>query len=109
YSESIAINAAPHLASDGTPDGTETISASNITALSRTFVNKAGQTICSDSYFDFTSLTYSQTVAEDGSTHMPIDIGTAGTNYYRTIYGYDSAGRQCRTESPTGTIKRTVY
>jgi RHS repeat-associated protein len=107
YSESISIAAAPHLASDGTPDGTESITSSNIAALSRSFVNAAGQTICSDSYFDFTGLTYSQTVGT--SSGMPADIGTAGTNFYRTTYGYDTAGRQNKTVSPTGTITRTVF
>jgi RHS repeat-associated protein len=68
-------------------------------------VNEAGQTVCSDSYFDFTGLTYSQTVSGTGT---PTDIGTAGTNFYRTTYGYDAAGRQNRVLSPTGTITRTV-
>ncbi|MGD9689502.1 MAG: hypothetical protein AB7K52_07155 [Phycisphaerales bacterium] len=35
--------------------------------------------------------------------------GSAGTNYDRTLYGYDPMGRQWRVKSPADTITRTVY
>ena len=36
-------------------------------------------------------------------------MGTAGTNYYATQYGYDADGRRTACSLPTGTIDRTVY
>jgi RHS repeat-associated protein len=107
YSESLSIAVAAHLSSTGEPDGTETFSTSDITSLTRSFSNDAGQAIYSDQYFDMTGATYSQTVAN--SSGVPTDFGTAGTNFYRTSTGYDINGRQNRSVSPTGTITRTVY
>jgi RHS repeat-associated protein len=36
-------------------------------------------------------------------------LGSSGTNYAVTQYGYDSAGRRHQVTSPEGTINRTVY
>src|SRR5262249_36814021 len=36
-------------------------------------------------------------------------LGTEGTNFYRTQYGYDDRGNRDRVQTPTGTIYRTVY
>ena len=52
-----------------------------------------------DDYFSLSGLTWSTAV----------NIGTINTNYYRTIQGYDGDGRQNRTQTPNGTIYRTVY
>ncbi|MFO0836553.1 MAG: RHS repeat-associated core domain-containing protein [Phycisphaerales bacterium] len=35
--------------------------------------------------------------------------GSAGTNYDKTMYGYDDMGRQRRVKDATGTIRRTAY
>jgi YD repeat-containing protein len=36
-------------------------------------------------------------------------VGTDGTHYDATTYGYDDSGRVVRTKAPHGTINRTVY
>ncbi|MGH7222008.1 MAG: hypothetical protein ACRELF_02140, partial [Gemmataceae bacterium] len=36
-------------------------------------------------------------------------MGTVNVNYYQTNYGYDSNGNLVRTQTPNGTIYRTVY
>jgi hypothetical protein len=98
YSETLTTSATPHLTS-GVPDGTETISGSNIQSLQRDYVNGGGQLIWSDKYFSFSGLSYSQTVSL--SSGVPADIGTLGTHYYRTTLGYDEAGRENRPERST--------
>jgi len=105
YSETLTTSATPHLTA-GVPDGSETISDSNIQSLSRDFVNGGGQVIWSDKYFYFGGLTYSQTVSL--SSGVPADIGASGTDFYRTTMGYDEAGRQNEVIAPTGTINREV-
>jgi hypothetical protein len=35
--------------------------------------------------------------------------GSSGTNYDETTFGYDSAGRQNKSVTPGGTIRRTVF
>ena len=96
YEETLTMSATPHLTS-GVPDGTEAIAS--IQTLSRTYINSGGQVVEEDNYFNLSGVTYST------STY----IGTAGTNYYATTFGYDVDGRQNRVEYPTGTIDRTVY
>jgi RHS repeat-associated protein len=80
------------------PTGTDTIS--NIQSLSRDILDNSGQTIESDAYFNLTGLTYSSSSAT---------LGTAGTNYYPTLYGYDEFGRQNHVVDPTGNITDTIY
>lgn len=99
FSESLGITAAPALDGSNLPTGDETFTASDITSLSRSYYNEGGQLINSDAYFDLTGMAYSTAA----------NVGTAGTNYYRTAYAYDENGRQNRAVSPTGTISRTVY
>lgn len=36
----------------------------------------------------------------------PVDLGTSGTNFYRTMYGFDEIGRQDAVYLPTGTMDR---
>jgi len=107
YTEMITSSATPHLTSS-VPDGTETISSSNIQSLERDFTNAAGQTVWVDRYVSLSGITYSQAVGADMSGN-PSDLGTSGTNFYRTTYSFDEAGRPNRTLMPTGTIYRTVY
>ncbi len=108
YDETLTTSAAASIDSTGAPTGQETISSSNITSLSRQFMNAAGQVAWSDVYFNLSGITYSQAVGADGDGN-PADLGTEGTNYYRTTTSYDSAGRADRVVSATGTITRTVY
>lgn len=95
FTESFTMAATPHLTA-GVPDGTEAIS--DIQTLERDYVNAAGQVSAVDRYFDLTGLTYTTAV-----------MGTLNVNFYQTQYGYDDRGRLDRTETPTGTIYRTVY
>jgi hypothetical protein len=96
YSETLTMSATPHV-TGGAPDGTEAVSA--LQTLARTYVTNGGQVNRSDAYFSLAGLTYST---------APY-IGTANTNYYSTLDGFDADGRQNRAQAPTGTISRTVY
>ena len=96
YTEMLTMSAAPHL-TDGVPDGTEAIA--DVQTLSRSYMNPAGQTVREDDYFNMSGVTYS----------TALYIGTVNTNYYTTLYGYDTNGRPDKTVAPTGTITRTVY
>ncbi len=96
YSETLTMSATPTV-SGGRPTGAESISA--VQSLSRTYTNSFGQTTYSDDYFNLAGLAYSTAA----------NIGTEGTNFYRTRYGYDSFGRLNKVTSPQGTITRTVY
>jgi len=96
YTETLTMSATPHLTS-GMPDGTESIAS--IQTLSRTYINSGGQVVEEDEYFNLSGVTYSTSTF----------IGTSGTNYYATTFGYDSDGRENRVQHPTGTIDRTVY
>jgi RHS repeat-associated protein len=96
YVETLTMSAAPGV-TDGRPDGTEPVSG--VQTLSREFTSPDGHVTEKDDYFNLGSLGY---------TTDPT-IGSAGSNYYATTYGYDHHGRLDRTLSPTGTITRTVY
>ena len=96
YTENLTMSAGP-VVSGGRPTGTEAVSG--VRSLSRAYTNPAGQVTHTDAYFNLTGLTYTSAAA----------LGFPNTHYYRTKYGYDAAGRPSRTESPTGTIYRTVY
>src|SRR5579884_171937 len=89
------MTATPHL-TNGAPDGSEAIS--NLVSLTRDYVNAAGQLTSEDAYNYLSGLAYSTGT-----------MGTVNVNYYQTNYGYDSAGRLVRTQTPNGTIYRTVY
>jgi RHS repeat-associated protein len=96
YVETLTMSAAPSV-TNGRPDGTELVSG--VQTLSRTFTNADGHVVETDAYFNLNGVAYST---------APY-IGTAGTNYYATTYGYDHHGRRDRVQDPTGTITRTVY
>src|SRR5579884_4168059 len=89
------MTATPHL-TNGAPDGSEAIS--NLVSLTRDYVNAAGQLTSEDAYNYLSGLAYSTGT-----------MGTLNTNYYQSNFGYDSAGRLVRTQTPNGTIYRTVY
>jgi hypothetical protein len=96
YFETLTMSATPHVTSSR-PDGTESIAS--IQTLSRSYTSNANQVVRTDAYFNLSGVTYSTSKY----------IGTQNTNYYTTNYGYDDRGRPDRTQTPTGTIYRTVY
>jgi RHS repeat-associated protein len=96
YSETLTMSATPTVSS-GRPTGAESIGS--LQSLSRGYLNAGGQVIYTDDYFYLGGLTYSTSTT----------LGTSGTNFYRTTFGYDADGNLDRTESPEGTIYRTVF
>jgi RHS repeat-associated protein len=95
YTEDLTMTATPHL-TNGVPDGTEAIS--NLQTLTRDYYNDAGQVVSEYNYFNLGGLSYSTGT-----------MGTVNVNYYQTNYVYDSAGRLFETQTPNGTVYRTVY
>ena len=92
--ETLTMSATPSVTA-GTPNGTEAIS--DVQTLTVDVKNAAGQVTAEDAYFNLAGVTFAMGV-----------IGTAGTNYYQTQYSYDALGNLDRTETPNGTIYRTV-
>src|SRR5262249_2228746 len=97
YTETFTMSATPHL-TNGVPDGTEPYAY--LQSLSRAITSKGGQASEKDAYFNLGGTPYSSSAY----------LGTAGVNYYPTLYTYDTPrGWLTRTLLPTGTINRTVY
>lgn len=99
YAERFTMSATPATSgSSGSyvPTGGESISS--LQSLTRDVLNAAGQVVYRDVYTT-SGLTYSNNVT----------IGTAGTDYLRTEFGYDWRGRQARVKRPDGTWTHTVY
>ncbi len=97
YTEALTMMATPTVSS-GRPTGTENISG--LQTLTRSVVNAVGQVSAWDQYHNLSGVTYSPS---------SVTLGTSGTHYYRTEYGYDLTGNLVRTVNPSGTIHRTVY
>jgi RHS repeat-associated protein len=97
YWEALTMSATPAVDGNGHPTGAEAIS--NLQTLSRSYISAGGQLARRDNYFNLAGVTYS----------VSQYIGTQNTNYYTTLYGYDDRGRPDRTQTPNGTIYRTVY
>jgi RHS repeat-associated protein len=97
YAETLTMSAAPTFDGTGRPTGAEAVSS--LQSLSRTYFDTGGRVAYSDSYFNFSGLTYS----------TAINIGTQGTHFYRASLGYDARGRVDRSVTWDGTITRTVY
>jgi RHS repeat-associated protein len=96
YSEVLAMTAAP-VVSGGRPTGTEPIAG--VVGLSRTFVDDGGELTHQDAYFSLNGLPYA-----------PIaDLGTENVHFYRTRFESDHNEQLVRTQTPAGTIVRTVY
>jgi hypothetical protein len=95
YVETFTMTATPHV-TNGAPDGTEAISG--LQTLTREYVNAAGQVVSEDDYFNLGGLAYTTGA-----------MGTVNVNYYQTNYEYDSGGRLTQTQTPNGTIYRTLY
>ena len=80
FTETFTMSATPSV-SDGVPTGGESIA--DLQSLTRTYVTVDGAKTQEDDYYNLGGLTYTT-----GS------MGTSGTNYYETQYGYDTDGRQ---------------
>jgi RHS repeat-associated protein len=97
YVEELTISATPSLNGSSQPTGGESISG--LQSLSRSYYSSADQLSYRDSYFSFTSLSYSTSTS----------LGTLNTHFYRENYGYDVEGRRDRVAQGTGTITRLIY
>lgn len=105
YTERLKVLATPTLDASGRPTGAETINSSNIISLTRLITNDAGQVVETDAYFGIAGLTYASDTAHLGTASNNSGSG----NYHATFTDYDGQGRLKRTQSPSGTITRTVY
>ena len=63
-------------------------------SLTRDLLNYAGQETEEDAYFNLTAGSWAYSTSS-------ATLGTSGTNYYATTYGYDANGLLDRTETPT--------
>jgi len=106
YDETLTSSAGPH-ATGGVPDGSETLSSSNVQALTRNLTNAAGQMVETDQYFSLAGVTYASAASQ------PSGAGASGNsatgNFHPTYISYDDAGRENRVQNADGTINRTVY
>jgi hypothetical protein len=91
------MSATPAVSGGGEPTGAESVSS--VQTLWRGYRNAAGQVTHEDAYFNLSGVSYSTAA----------NLGTENTHYYRTRFGYDPNGALERTQSPTGTITRTVH
>src|SRR5205823_700565 len=99
YLETLTMTVPPNL-TGGVPDGSEAITTSGLQTLSRTYTSNGGQAVRQDDYFNLTT----------GLTYSPAQyIGTVNTNYYSTLYAYDSRGRLYQQQMPTGTLYQTDF
>ena len=80
------------------PTGTEAVSG--VQTLDRQLEDSSGRVVEDDSYFSVAGLTYSTSSRQ---------LGTLGTNYYATYYGFDLMGRQARLVNAVGTITDIAY
>jgi RHS repeat-associated protein len=113
YTETLTLAATPTV-SGGKPTGAESITAANLVSLTRNLLNDAGQVVETDAYFSFSGLTYgAEHAILQTSGGSPVDATASNDSstgsYHKSVYGYDSAGRQNYVMAPTGTITRTVY
>lgn len=97
YIETLTMSATPSL--NGSDEPTSGESIGSVQTLTRDYYSIGGQKSHTDRYFNLSGVTYSTSTS----------LGTSGTNFHRTEFGYDVRGRLDRTELPTGTITRTVY
>jgi RHS repeat-associated protein len=98
YVETLTMSVTPHT-TNGVPDGTEAITS--MQTLSRSYVNQYGAVNRKDDYYNLTNPVVNWSAAPY--------IGTAGTNYYSTLYTYDSRGRLYQIQLPTGTLEQTLF
>ncbi len=96
YAETLTMSAAPAVAG-GRPTGAEAVSG--VQSLLRSHTAPDGELTHTEAYFNLAGLTYSTAAA----------LGTEGTHFHRTRYGYDEMGRRERVESPARTVTRTVF
>jgi YD repeat-containing protein len=107
-------------ASAGTrPDGSEKVECprffSNITSLSISIMNEAGQDVQDESYFNLPSLsgdisgTGSSSVLAALGAGLAWDKSTGSGNYYVTTTQYNDQGEVDKTVDADGNITRIVY
>jgi len=104
YYETLTID--PPVEPNTTPEGNETIDATDIQSLSRSLTNAAGQVYETDAYSSLAGLTYSTATPQLSSAAA--GSNTASGNYSATAYGYDSRGRVDHVVDPNGTITDTT-
>ncbi len=89
-----------------------------ITAKRGSSVESSGELSSDDSFPQSSWTAWTQTISnvcgQMAETRVYHNIpsfgsGSNGTNYSRTLYGYDSMGRRNRVETADGTIERTVF
>jgi RHS repeat-associated protein len=97
YAETLTMSAAPALDGSGRPTGGEAVAG--LRSVSRAYRDKAGRVVSADDYFDLAGLTYTAGIA----------LGVEGTNFHRSVAGYDARGRADRAVTPQGTVTRIVY
>jgi RHS repeat-associated protein len=101
YDETLTMapSSIPQSGADGPPTGQETIS--NIQSLTRGYLDTyANRIVETDQFRSLSGCTYGP--ATPG-------MGTSGTNYYPTTFGYDVNGRRSKVVNPAGTITDTVF
>ena len=89
----------------GIPTGSESLSSSDATiqSLTREWKNISGQTLSIRDYHSLAGATYNP-----GSADFET-VGTAGTNFYETIQGFNSQGLFYKTKTPSGTWKYMTF
>jgi YD repeat-containing protein len=116
YSEFFAMSQTPSSSTTGgvtLPVGGETIG--NITSLSISIMNEAGQDVQDESYFNLPSL--SSDISGTGSSSVLAALGagsawdksTGSGNYYVTTTQYNDQGEVDKTVDADGNITRMVY
>jgi RHS repeat-associated protein len=108
YTEQLTTSDMPNLDSSNRPDGSESITASHIQRLSRTYVDSFGRQAQTDNYFSLTGITYSDTPYLGTENTSGVDH----PNYDATRYLYDDLGRTIKVAGPAmevARITRTVY
>ncbi|HWE98104.1 MAG TPA: hypothetical protein VG269_29430 [Tepidisphaeraceae bacterium] len=92
FADSLTYSGA-QLSTASTPHG------GTIQSLTRETLDNAGRVIYSDRYFDLAGVGYSTSSA----------VGAKDTNYYRTAYVYDFAGRLSSVADDLGTVTQSLY
>jgi YD repeat-containing protein len=96
YTETLTTPATPAVSGTSgsyAPTGAESIAG--ILTLSRRYTDKGDRPIEDDEYFSLAGVSAYSTVGH---------LGTLGTNYYATTYGYDHLGRRSVVTDAVGTI-----
>jgi len=102
FYEEFFTSAAPVVA-NSRPQGSETISSSNVIRLARWITGNAGELAEADAYFNVGSYNASQ--AKFGSASND----SASGNYHATTYSYNALGWNSAVTLPTGTTYASLF